>query len=80
MGNEIKNIDQPKIYQAYYEFFFGSNSGYGTVRIRYTNVFDNEKLCKENLYKITEQMSIKNKYMVVYTLNSENKPEVYLLE
>ena len=74
MGQKVNNKE--KVYQGQFEYFYGSNSGYGSVRTHYTNIFSTCELCKINLDKVKVNFKVKSWCIKEYTLDSENKPTI----
>jgi hypothetical protein len=58
------------IYQAYIEYFFGSRSGYGTVKSFYGSPFSSKEKCKNDLSRICTGYDIKSWSILQYTLDS----------
>ena len=53
-----------KIYQGYFEYFFGTGSGYGTVKSKYGNVFSTQDLCLENLQDLIKLYEVKDWFII----------------
>jgi hypothetical protein len=62
------------VYQGVIEHFIGSNSGYGSVRTKYGNIFSDRKLCVENIEKMCNSLNVKKWSVLEYTLDSEKEP------
>jgi hypothetical protein len=65
-----------KIYQGYFEYFFGAGSGYGTVKTKYTNVFSTQDLCLENLQDLIKSYEVKEWLILEYDLDSDCTPNI----
>lgn len=62
-----------KIYQGY---FFGTGSGYGTVKSKYGNVFSTQDLCLENLQDLIKSYEVKDWFIIEYDLDSFSEPKI----
>jgi hypothetical protein len=65
-----------KIYQGYFEYFFGTGSGYGTVKSKYGNVFSTQDLCLENLQDLIKSYEVKDWFIIEYDLDSFSEPKI----
>ena len=65
-----------KIYQGYFEYFFGSGSGYGTVKTKYGNVFSTQDLCFKNLQDLIKSYEVKELFIIEYDLDSFSEPKI----
>lgn len=67
-------VEKVVVYQGVVEHFIGSNSGYGTVRTKYGNVFSNKRLCIGNIQKMCSSLNVKTWSVLEYILDSEKEP------
>lgn len=65
-----------KIYQGYFEYFFGTGSGYGTVKSKYGNVFSTQDLWLENLQDLIKSCEVKDWFIIEYDLDSFSEPKI----
>jgi hypothetical protein len=64
-----------KVFQWYFDYFYGTNSGYGTVRTKSGNIFSTFELCKNNLDQNTVNYNVKESFILEYTIDSTNVPK-----
>jgi len=70
MGLEI-GIESKKIYQGYYEHYYG----YNIVKVMYTNVYTSEDACRKNLIRETmTHTRVSMMHIVEYDLDSDKAP------
>lgn len=72
------NMESQSVYQWHFEYFFGSNSGYGTVRSKYGNIFSNTDICYKNLEEVMKSYQVKKWSILEYELDNLSEPTVVL--
>lgn len=65
-----------KVYQGFFEYFFGAKSGYGTIKTKYGNVFSNKDACIKNIKDLMLGYEIKEFTILEYDLDSFSNPIV----
>jgi hypothetical protein len=62
------------VYQCKIDYFFGTGSGYGTVKTLYGNIFSNIDFCKNNLKILLSKYDVNSWQILQYELNSDEPP------
>lgn len=68
-----------KVYQGVIEHFIGSNSGYGTVRTMYGNIFTNITNAIGNINNLKKDLVVKSSVILEYILDGSSPPVVHYL-